>query len=523
MLLSKAAGGHPHSRHSSGVKRTFRRRPGSTRFSPTSLRSRMDSNRTSTLPQKSTVLRLLLIDMEKFETAVGVLAEILSSARQKLEMQAEEYRQLHLIDFGTRNFFGIEWTEKTWNPIVGCSEISPGCAKCYAMRLAVRLKGIALAKIKAGMDPGRFRHYIDVVGDNGHWNGKIVFVPEALGDPLRWKKLKMIFVNSMSDMFHENLPIEDIRKICEVMREAKHHIFQVLTKRAERMAELLCGPLQEFAALPNVWWGVSVENRQHGIPRIAPAENSRESPLSRSNPCSKTWGPWISPEFIGSSPVEKAAAVAGLCSLTRSVRSVTSARTRMSRSFSNSGVTATKIRRVATSTANSTMISRSSRSIFSLAAMHRANLNAAFDLVLKLSFGCQSRLNIEAGPEFLWFRQGSSRQIFLHFQGSRGAQSLKRSPTTLKPERQYAHVIYSRLHSLETGAATAAANRGAENQGRSRPGRHPAFAVRLIHKTEGPIRPEAVESAGLRRHQRRSKAGRDPLRLARRTRQSTKK
>jgi protein gp37 len=169
----------------------------------------------------------------------------------------------------------IEWTEATWNVLVGCSIISLGCIYCYAMALARRLKGIALAKIAKGKNPGRLRHYIDVIGDDGRWNGNVVFVPEAPEDPIRWKRPQMIFVNSMSDLFHESIPVADIRRICMVMAEANHHTYQVLTKRAARMRELLCGELRDFACLKHMWWGTSVENRRHGFPRI---EALRETP-----------------------------------------------------------------------------------------------------------------------------------------------------------------------------------------------------------------------------------------------------
>ncbi|OWK38543.1 DUF5131 family protein [Fimbriiglobus ruber] len=162
----------------------------------------------------------------------------------------------------------IEWTETTWNPVYGCSILSPGCHNCYAMSMARRLKGVAKAKAARGEDPGRFSHYIDVIGDDGRWNGKMVVIPDALGDPARWKRPRRIFVNSMSDLFHENLPVEDVRKVCEAMAAAGHHTYQVLTKRTARMRELLSGPLREFTELPQVWWGTSVENKRHGLPRI---------------------------------------------------------------------------------------------------------------------------------------------------------------------------------------------------------------------------------------------------------------
>jgi protein gp37 len=171
----------------------------------------------------------------------------------------------------------IEWTERTWNPILGCSIISPGCHNCYAMSMARRLKAMALADLAAGKEPGRKRHYVDVIGTDGRWNGKLVLVREALADPLGWKTPQIIFVNSMSDLFHENLPTEDIRNVCEVMAKAARHTFQVLTKRADRLRELLSGPLREFAELPNVWWGTSVENRCHGLPRV---EHLRQTPAA---------------------------------------------------------------------------------------------------------------------------------------------------------------------------------------------------------------------------------------------------
>jgi protein gp37 len=162
----------------------------------------------------------------------------------------------------------IEWTEKTWNPVLGCSIISPGCHHCYAMAMARRLKGVALARLARGEDPGRLRYYAEVIGEDGRWNGRLVLVPEALHDPRRWKRAAVIFTNSMSDLFHEHLPVSDIRQVCEAMARASHHTYQVLTKRAERMADLLTGELREYAELAHIWWGVSVENRRHGLPRV---------------------------------------------------------------------------------------------------------------------------------------------------------------------------------------------------------------------------------------------------------------
>jgi protein gp37 len=171
----------------------------------------------------------------------------------------------------------IEWTQRTWNPVLGCSIISPGCHNCYAMTMARRLKAMALADLAAGRSPGRKRHYTDVIGPDGRWNGTVVLVPEALADPLDWKTPQTVFVNSMSDLFHDNLPVDDIRGVCEAMATADRHTFQVLTKRADRLRELLSGPLREYAELPHVWWGTSVENRRHGLPRI---DHLRQTPAA---------------------------------------------------------------------------------------------------------------------------------------------------------------------------------------------------------------------------------------------------
>lgn len=162
----------------------------------------------------------------------------------------------------------IEWTQKTWNPVLGFALISSGCRHCYAMAMARRLKGIALAKAKRGQDPGRLAGYGNVVGANGRWNGKVMLVPQALEEPFSWKRPSMVFVNSMSDLFHEDLAVMDIAKVCQVMSQTSWHTFQVLTKRADQMVKLLTGELSEFASLVNVWWGVSVENRSQGLPRI---------------------------------------------------------------------------------------------------------------------------------------------------------------------------------------------------------------------------------------------------------------
>src|SRR5579875_2123067 len=132
----------------------------------------------------------------------------------------------------------IEWTEATWNPVTGCTQVSPGCAHCYAKTFAERWRGI----------PG---HAYEQGFDLRLW-------PERLDAPLRWRKPKTIFVNSMSDLFHEAIPADYIADVFETMQAAHWHTFQVLTKREERLAELA----PELPWPPNVWMGVTIENRR---------------------------------------------------------------------------------------------------------------------------------------------------------------------------------------------------------------------------------------------------------------------
>jgi protein gp37 len=138
----------------------------------------------------------------------------------------------------------IEWTEQTWNPAVGCSKVSPGCAYCYAEVMARRLKAMRV---------------------KGYENGfRLTLLPRRLEEPIRRKQPTIYFVNSMSDLFHEEIPDSYLRQVMAVMRQASIHTFQILTKRAERMAEFL-----RLEKLPrNVWAGVTVENRAHGLPRL---------------------------------------------------------------------------------------------------------------------------------------------------------------------------------------------------------------------------------------------------------------
>lgn len=133
----------------------------------------------------------------------------------------------------------IEWTEATWNPLTGCTKISPGCKNCYALRMAKRLQAMGQSRYRNGF--------------------RLTLQPDALEAPLRWKRPRMVFVNSMSDLFHKSVPTEFIRRCFEVMNRASLHTFQVLTKRPERAVELI-----DHLAWPNnVWMGTSVENADY--------------------------------------------------------------------------------------------------------------------------------------------------------------------------------------------------------------------------------------------------------------------
>ena len=132
----------------------------------------------------------------------------------------------------------IEWTEATWNPVTGCDQISPGCAHCYAKTFAERWRGL----------PG---HHYEQGFDLRLW-------PQRLEQPLAWKRPRRIFVNSMSDLFHEDIPDDYVAEVFAVMEKADHHVFQVLTKREGRLLELA----PDLPWPPNVWMGVSIENRR---------------------------------------------------------------------------------------------------------------------------------------------------------------------------------------------------------------------------------------------------------------------
>lgn len=186
---------------------------------------------------------------------------------------------------------GIAWTDTTWNPIRGCSHVSPGCDNCYAEQMAARFCGVG-------------QPYEGLI-EGGRWNGRVRLVEEHLADPLRWQRPRRIFVNSMSDLFHPEVPDEWLDRIFAVMGMAKDHTFQVLTKRPERMLRYLSSHDiglrwslvgSEMAGtvgfevdqalrwtrkgLPNVWLGVTAENQ---------AEADRRIPLLLQTPAAVRW------------------------------------------------------------------------------------------------------------------------------------------------------------------------------------------------------------------------------------------
>ena len=148
----------------------------------------------------------------------------------------------------------IEWTDATWNPVRGCTKVSPGCKHCYAETFAERFRGVPGHPYGQGFD--------------------LRLVPEKLTEPLAWHSPKLVFVNSMSDLFHEGVPDAYIEAVSRVMAVANWHTYQVLTKRSERMRNLLKTRLRFAAEEPHIWWGVSVENREYGVPRIHDLQNS---------------------------------------------------------------------------------------------------------------------------------------------------------------------------------------------------------------------------------------------------------
>jgi len=148
----------------------------------------------------------------------------------------------------------IEWTDATWNPVRGCTKVSPGCKHCYAATFAERFRGVPGHPYEQGFD--------------------LRIVTEKLAEPLRWMAPKMVFVNSMSDLFQDEIPEDYIEAVARVMVKADWHTYQVLTKRSTRMTNLLAGKLRFAAEARHIWWGVSVEDRKYGLPRVSDLQRS---------------------------------------------------------------------------------------------------------------------------------------------------------------------------------------------------------------------------------------------------------
>lgn len=148
------------------------------------------------------------------------------------------------------NISNIEWTEATWNPVAGCNVISPGCTNCYAMRMAYRLETMGQKK---------YTGLTRKTGGRHKWNGEVNLDYSSLETPKKWKKGRLIFVNSMSDLFQDKVPISYVEKVFETIRETPRHTYQVLTKRAD----LLHRASSELNWSANLWMGVSVENEQY--------------------------------------------------------------------------------------------------------------------------------------------------------------------------------------------------------------------------------------------------------------------
>jgi protein gp37 len=144
----------------------------------------------------------------------------------------------------------IEWTDATWNPVAGCTVLSPGCTNCYAMRMAARLDAMGVKK---------YRGLTRKSGGRAKWTGGVTLDHAALATPAKWRKPRRIFVNSMSDLFHEAVPASFIAEVWSTMQTTPQHTYQILTKRPDRLAEITAG----LPALANVWLGTSVESADY--------------------------------------------------------------------------------------------------------------------------------------------------------------------------------------------------------------------------------------------------------------------
>jgi protein gp37 len=145
----------------------------------------------------------------------------------------------------------IEWTDSTWNPVAGCAVITAGCTNCYAMRMAARLDAMGV---------GKYQGLTRKSGGRAVWTGKITLDEKSLSIPKSWSKPRKVFVNSMSDLFHADVPAEFIARVWRTMEDTPRHTYQILTKRPDRMADVLS--TSPFKILPNVWLGTSVEDNR---------------------------------------------------------------------------------------------------------------------------------------------------------------------------------------------------------------------------------------------------------------------
>lgn len=181
----------------------------------------------------------------------------------------------------------IEWTDETWNPLAGCSKVSEGCRNCYAMKMAQRIAAAADARVAKGETCTARQEAYRLVTKRTNdelatplpqWNNVVVPIPEALEEPYGWKQPRLVFVNSMSDLFHEDVPFKFIAEVFTTMAQTFQHTYQVLTKRPRRMLEFFAWNYQGMsrreaeadwlASWPNVWLGVSVENQEQADERI---------------------------------------------------------------------------------------------------------------------------------------------------------------------------------------------------------------------------------------------------------------
>ena len=151
----------------------------------------------------------------------------------------------------------IEWTDATWNPLRGCTKISPGCKHCYAETFAERFRGVKGHPYEQGFN--------------------LRLIPQKLSEPFEWSGPRTVFVNSMSDLFQPDVPDAYIEDVVQVMVDANWHTYQVLTKRSERLVELLSTKLRFAADQRHIWWGVSVEDKRYGLPRV---EHLRAAPAA---------------------------------------------------------------------------------------------------------------------------------------------------------------------------------------------------------------------------------------------------